>query len=294
MPYKVAKMLEGIWTVRNDEGSVVLKCKPPYAGPPPERTEAAAGGDWTYTLDVARKAVRYARRVLPKGAFNNQMRIGGQWRYLTGKDAPKVWAARVETMFAELAYPNDQEKDFITQMAARSLATRTVGGGVCSMLTYVTAGWLTMNAKRGTKIATVFDDQFNHEYCVVYYGLSPWVVADPWVGTSYCCDWRDCYFPREAIAVTTLTEVGVPVSVPFGVEFEDGVVQAARRKARVDEPVGARDQLPAPHQDLAYKDRYPWFHMDGAYGHPDNVAEGKHAKYDVAAKPDEWGDAVVD
>ena len=69
MPYKVAKMLEGIWTVRNDEGSVVLKCKPPYAGPPPERTEAAAGGDWTYTLDVARKAVRYARRVLPKGEY---------------------------------------------------------------------------------------------------------------------------------------------------------------------------------------------------------------------------------
>jgi len=74
-------------------------------------------------------------------------------------------------------------------------------------MTYVTAGYLTTIARQKTKIMTVFDSFFDHEYVVLYYGTSSYVVADPWVGKSYACLWDDYSFPANHVSVYTLVEI---------------------------------------------------------------------------------------
>lgn len=98
-----------------------------------------------------------------------------------------------------------------------------------SLMTYVTADYLTTIARQGTKILTVFDRLFGYEYVVLYYGTSSYVVADPWVGKSYACLWDDCSFPAYHVTVYTLMEIEETLSVPTAWIFP-------RRKS---EPLGA-------------------------------------------------------
>lgn len=294
MANTVSQFSEGIWVVKDGGGKVLLKAYTPKEEPPETRNQACSGDDYEYSVDLAKQCVRHARRALPKGTFNNQMEVDGQMKYLTDGAAPKVLASRAETMFAELSGLNaGKPKDHITQMAARCLATMTVGGGVCSLLTYVTAGFATMLGKRGTKIAAVFDSDFNHEYCVLYYGTSPWIVADPWVGTSYAVPWKHGFFPQDAIHMTIRMEIAQTMSEPFGIEFADREVQAAIKAAKVDKPIDRRDVLHPSKQGLGQRHKYQWFHMDGAYAHPDNVQKAHKSGYTAIAEPDEWGDAVT-
>jgi hypothetical protein len=293
MAYQIQKT--GNFYVVKKDGKIHMKVYPTVNGQPPRRVgHTAKGPDVEYTMDIAAQAVRYVRRQLPRGAFNNQMEIQGQYKYLTKNVAPKWLAARAETMYASLAYRGEKPRDTATQMAARSLATISVGGGVCSLMTYVTAGYLTTIAKRGTKIVTVFDNSFDHEYVVLYYGTSPYVVADPWVGTSYVCFWHECYFPPKDVSVNTRMEIGESLSVPYGVEFTDQEVRTAERIGEInliDNP--PKNQILAlAKQGLDQKKKFPWFHMDGAYGHPDNIKPVLKMKYKPIVGPDEWGEAV--
>jgi hypothetical protein len=279
-----------------DGAQAHLKCRAPRRAQPALRIGKPEDHvDTQYAKLMARDAVRYARFTLTKGAFNNQMRINNKNQYLTDNVSPRWLAARAETLFTALAYPNDNAKDFVTQMAARSLATLTVGGGVCSLMAYVTAGFLTTSAKDDTKIAVVFDGNFDHEYVVVCYGESPWVVADPWVGTTYSCLWEHCYFPQDAVTVTTDIEICRKVSVPFGVEFSDAEIRTATRQAKLD-PVPEKEKLAADKQALADRKKYSWFHMDHAYAHPSNVADlqqGKYQRLGPVATPDMWGQKAL-
>ncbi|MEN6319295.1 MAG: hypothetical protein ABFD82_11140 [Syntrophaceae bacterium] len=286
----------GNYLVVTRDGKIQMRVYPTSEGPPPKRVgQASSGPDVEYTKSIAAQAVRYVRSQLPRGAFNNQMKIGASYKYLTNNVAPKWLAARAETMYNSLAFRRgDQPRDTITQMAARSLSTITVGGGVCSLMAYVTAGYLTTIAKRGTKIVTVFDGEFNHEYVVLYYGTSPYVVADPWVGTSYTCLWGHCYFPPESIHANTLMEIGETLEIPYGVEFTEQEVLTAKRIAGVDgiDNPPAKEKLDPSKQSLDQKKKYPWFHMDGAYGHPNNIKPEYEAKYRSVVMPEEWGNAV--
>lgn len=294
MPYSLQQMGEYIHV--KDGGQVHLKCRAPREAQPALVVGEEDHVDTQYAKLMARDAVRYARFTLTKGAFNNQMRINNKNQYLTNNVSPRWLAARAETMFTALAYKDDNARDFVTQMAARSLATRTVGGGVCSLMAYVTAGFLTTNAKDGTHIAVVFDGEFDHEYVVVRYGGSPWVTADPWVGTSYSCLWDHCYFPRDAVTVTTEIEICRKVSVPFGVEFLDAEVRRATNEAKLNQAVPENQKLATDKQDLRDKKKYSWFHMDNAYAHPTNVADGQRGKYErlgPVVTPEMWGEAAL-
>jgi hypothetical protein len=291
--YQILKT--GKFYVVKKDGKVQMKVYPTVEGQPPRRVgHTSSGPDVEYTMDIASRAVRYVRSQLPRGAFNNQMNIRGQYKYLTNNVAPKWLAARAETMYVSLAYRGEQPRDTVTQMAARSLATLTVGGGVCSLMTYVTAGYLTTIAKRGTKIVAVFDSSFDHEYVVLYYGTSPYVVADPWVGTSYVCLWDHCYFPPDDASVHTRMEIGETLDVPYGVPFTEQEVRTAKRIGDInliDNPP-QKEKLAANKQSLDQRGTYPWFHMDGAYAHPDNIKPAHKAKYRSVVGPEEWGNVV--
>lgn len=293
MAYQILKT--GKFYVVKKDGKVHMKVYPTVEGQPPRRVgHTSKGPDVEYTMDIAARAVRYVRSQLPRGAFNNQMNIRGQYKYLTNNVAPKWLAARAETMYVSLAYRGEQPRDTATQMAARSLATLTVGGGVCSLMTYVTAGYLTTIAKRGTKIVAVFDSSFDHEYVVLYYGTSPYVVADPWVGTSYVCLWDDCYFPPDDVSVNTRMEIGETLNVPYGVEFTKQEIRTANHIADIN-LIGnppKRETLAVASQSLDQKLKFPWFHMDGAYAHPDNIKLARKMKYRFIVGPEEWGEAV--
>lgn len=293
MAYQILKT--GKFYVVKKDGKVHMKVYPTVGGRAPQRIgHTSKGPDVDYTMGIAAQAVRYVRSQLPRGAFNNQMKIRGQYKYLTNNVAPKWLAARAETMYASLAYRGEEPRDTATQMAARSLATLSVGGGVCSLMTYVTAGYLTTIAKRGTKIVTVFDSSFDHEYVVLYYGTSPYVVADPWVGTSYACLWDDCYFPPNDVSANTRMEIGETLIAPFGVAFTEQEVRTAKSVADIN-LIGnppKRETLAVASQSLDQKSKFSWFHMDGAYAHPENIKQACKMKYKPVVGPDEWGEAV--
>jgi hypothetical protein len=295
MGYQIEKTGETAYAVKKAD-KVCMRVSGPVEGPPPRRKEETSKGpDVDYTMAIAARAVRYVRKMLPFGAFNNQMLINGEYKYLTQNVAPKWLAARAETMYVSLAYREEQPRDTVTQMAARSLATRTVKGGVCSLMTYVTAGYLTTIARQGTKIVTVFDKQFDHEYVVLYYGTSPYVVADPWVGKSYVCLWGDCSFPPDHVSVHTLMEIEETLSAPYGVEFPTQEVRIARRIGDIDlivNPPENQKLLDLDKQSLDKKNKYSWFHMDSAYAHPDNIKPNARKKYKSVVEPEEWGNAV--
>jgi len=292
MGYLIEKTGETAYDVKKD-GAVHMRVAGPAEGRPSQRSEAVSKGpDVDYTLSIAARAVRYVRKMLPFGAFNNQMLINGEYRYLTNNVAPKWLAARAETMYVALAYRGEQPRDTVTQMAARSLATLTVKGGVCSLMTYVTAGYLTTIARQGTTIVTVFDKRFDHEYVVLCYGESPYVVADPWVGKSYVCLWDDCSFPSNHVSVYTRMEIEEPLRVPYGVEFLAQEV----RTAKIVGDIGLisnppeNQKLPDPDkQSLDRKDQYQWFHMESAYAQPDNIQPDRKKSYQSVVDPDEWG-----
>jgi len=293
MPYQIVK--SGNFFAVKKDGKVHLKVYPTAQGGPPQRIgHSQKGPDVEYTKDIAAQAVRYVRSQLPRGAFNNQMNIRGQYQYLTNGVSPKWLAARAETMYAALATKGDQLRDTVTQLAARSLATLTVGGGVCSLMTYVTAGYLTTIAKRGTKIVTVFDGSFDHEYVVLFYGTSPYVVADPWVGTSYVCLWSHCLFPPDHVSAHTRMEIGETLRIPFGVVFTDAEIRTAKAAGDInliDNPP-KKEMLVTAKQGLEQRKKYPWFHMDGAYAHPDNIKPVHEMNDKAVVGPDEWGAAV--
>lgn len=296
MSYLIEKTGGTSYEVKKGD-QVHMRVSGPVAGQPPPRVgHTPKGPDVYYTMGIAARAVRCVRKMLPSGAFNNQMLIDGEYQYLTNNVAPKWLAARAETMYVALAYQKDQPRDTVTQMAARSLATRTVKGGVCSLMTYLTAGYLTTIAKQGTRIVTVFDASFDHEYVVLYYGTSPYVVADPWVGTSYVCLWDDCCFPPDHISVHTLMELEETLSVPYGVEFPMQEVRTAKSIGDIkliDNPPENQKLLDLNKQSLDKKNSYPWFHMDSAYAQPDNIKPEERNKYTSVVEPQEWGTAVA-
>ena len=296
MGYQIEKTGETAYDVKKGE-KVHMRVTGPVAGQPPERGEHTSDGpDLVYTMGIAALAVRYVRKMLPLGAFNNQMLINGVYRYLTHNVAPKWLNARAETMYGLLAYPDGRPRDPVTQMAARSLATLAVKGGVCSLMTYVTAGSLTVVAKQGTKIVTVFDNRFDHAYVVLYYGTSPYVVADPWVGTSYTCLWDDCLFPPAHVSVYTLMEIEETLTVPYGVVFPPEEVLSAKSRSeidRIDNPPKNQILLGLDEQSLDKKNKYSWFHMDSAYAHPDNIKPKERRKYRSVVGPEDWGTTFV-
>lgn len=296
MGYQIENTGETSYNVKLD-GKVHMKVTGPVKGQPPQRVEhSPEGPDVYYTMGIAARAVRYVRTMLPLGPFNNQMLINGEYKYLTNNVAPKWLNARAETMYVSLAFRDDQPRDTVTQMAARSLATLTVKGGVCSLMAYVTAGYLTTIARQGTKIVTVFDRHFNHEYVVLCYGTSPYVVADPWVGRSYVCCWDDCSFPPDKINVHTLMEIEETLKFPYGVEFSAQEIRAAKSFGNInllDNPPENQVLLDPDQQSLSKKNEYPWFHMDSAYAHPDNIKPGAKKKYQSVVGPEQWGTAVT-
>lgn len=81
---------------------------------------------------------------------------------------------------------------------------------------------------------TVFDRFFDHEYVVLYYGTSSYVVADPWVGKSYACLWDDCSFPPNHVNAYTLMEIEETLNVPYGVGFPAQEIRTARHIGDID------------------------------------------------------------
>ena len=293
MGYEVRNNGSFCTVVKNSK--LQMKVYPTKKGPLPKSFNfMRSGADVNYTMALAAEAVCYVRSQLPLGPFNNVLKIGSQRKYLTNNISPRWLAARAETMYTALAFHDDQPRDTITQLAARSLATRTVGGGVCSMMATVTAGYLTTKAKKGTVILIVFDARWNHEFVVLFYGRSQYVVADPWVGSPYVCFWNETCFPppRSSSCIYTQIEIKEPLEVPYGVVFSEQQVQMAIKTAeihRLKNPP-SNQMLTVPLEKVLdnYK-KYSWFHMDKYFFQEDNLAIFAKAKYQRAAGPEDWG-----
>lgn len=234
------------------------------------------GDNLRVAQDVARQAVLLARRLLPRGAFNNR---GGvippptTWSADPGRDMQ-----RMEQIAERLL---GDSGDFLHAIACNAAATRAIGGGVCSMIGALTAGLLTVISPPGTEIICG-SHSADHTYCVIRYNNCPWVCADAWPQYSYPCRWQGSYFaPTSDGPLNYYFKIDVhqPVRVPFGLASTPSESLEPNAVAVIaGECPGSPGEIGHP------------------YGHTSNTAANDHpARFDGVAAvvgPRDWGAAA--
>ncbi len=286
--------------VKDGGGEVCLDCHYGIEGGPADmRADKVVDGDDTlYAMNLAKWAVLEARHVLPHGCFNNMVDLAsGKRGYLTpegGRVSPRHLKDRAERM-ADFFLGDDF--NFVQQLAGRYHAARETGGGVCSLVSHVTMGLVTKEAAPGTTACIVWD-QADHSFVVLYHGNSPWIVADPWVHDPWIIPWDDCYFkqPGQCWQIDVKKKAGVP----FGVEFPDETLIAAKKAGNVGEDVPRlyklkEDEDPPASNERTSKARM--YHMDHAWFHVTNIGDAAEPKWSGAgwepiATALQWGDAA--
>ncbi len=202
---------------------------------------------------IAWKAIRNARLLLRRGPLNQMLPLDDASypatplnlrgdippRYRCAPDSPKYLSILHGGMVdALMKFPPaaaegpDAEAKFVTpfeRMLSTFYATAFLGCGVCSDISALTTGLLTMLAvpkssakKRRTStdsIATILrlSHNSNHSFTLFSYGLSPWIVVDPWVMEPYVVDIDNNYFPRSGISAFTELRVFESMEAPFGI-----------------------------------------------------------------------------
>jgi hypothetical protein len=190
-------------------------------------------------MAMAWSAVRRARKLLPKGAFNN--RAGLPKKILREEQYPKWQNLFIDMNVGELIgiganiVANQRgippEEDFVLQHAILARVTAAVGGAVCSKIATLTLGILTATALPGTRVAQVWHNS-DHEFLLVGYGNSPWIVADPWPHNSYITPLSHNLFRDDNIERHNRVTIHKKCREPFGVIFRDPVVEKALESTR--------------------------------------------------------------
>lgn len=265
------------WSVLTDsdlDDSWILASGPVTQGAPDNRAtmaEAAqtAGSmaDFYRAFYIAIYAVKATRIVLSRGALNAVFPLDPElnpddapanyWdpdrspRYVCGSVSPKYLYDISEGLFNDLyqvkitgggmvrQVVNQLPRDPLIGIMARYYGAMTVGGGVCSMISAVTAGLATMAAypvifnpddpNDYTEILVCYHGA-DHSFCVVGYRGSPWIVADPWVGEPFIVPWEENFFDREGVQVYQRICVRHRLPIPWNVE----ILAAAYNRGALD------------------------------------------------------------
>jgi hypothetical protein len=191
-------------TVRNDFGVNLHTYREWVAGPPPQREGDLRSEGTQEALDMAYYAVRSAREMLPLGPLNNREDLHPD---ILRRERYPRWIDTLIDLQMEAFVANGNDivqhrrrippgEDFVLQQACLAHAVWRYGGGVCSKIAALTLGILTKEAEPGTRLAQVYH-QLNHEFVLVAYGDSPWIVADPWTHNSYVIPLDYCSFGEE-------------------------------------------------------------------------------------------------
>ncbi|MCH2205688.1 MAG: hypothetical protein MK132_07445 [Lentisphaerales bacterium] len=306
-------------------------------GRPAKINGSITSEDGQYTLKIAKEAALYARAVLGRGTLNACMVTrsstakvarekkklqGGkleageaflEYGFLTDKLSPKFLMGKIDEM-KQVLYGNGPHKDHpLRQFASHSFSARTVGAGVCNLIAAVVAGRLTTQAKSGTKFCVVLDEDCGHEYVVLSYGKSPWVVCDPWVQQVYCCKWEDNLFEPKDVTKYWEFALEETLSIPFGIEFKDSEVKAAEAKAGIKDIIKPENY---PNKYLSGKknggsqkssklEKNTWWLCEqnvkkNKYGNMEpcvwnedtNIKSEAKGQYKLIAGPFEWGNNV--
>ncbi len=312
--YKLAK--EGTKAlVKDASGAVCLECFPGKRGTegldPKVADEQASKGHWSEDTNFMRHAAYWAikktRSALPYGPFNNTMLVGGKPRYLTPTKklskahaqvdcqlAPRVLVSAAESFFARLG----ANREDLIQMAVRGFGAQLVKGGVCSLISHVTMGFITTGFPDGAEAALVYSG-FDHSFCIARYKSSPWVPVDPWVMRPYALPMQNCLFDFDSIQSNYRFVIRKKVDVPYGVTF-GGAEPVAKDELRIPDDAwraaadwaGIRPD-PGSYSDESYRPvsdvekdlqillsgasaaekgrRAPWFHTDHVWHHRDNL-----------------------
>src|SRR5262249_42796578 len=138
-----------------------LVCREGDGGPPAARDDQErTGDDADEIIAIASRAIRTARALCPGGTFNNAKRYeAGDYVYQSDVDDIRWLISKSETMRSFLQMLPDEEAEipFLHSMAAMGKATFLSGGSVCSQMSHLTLGLLTMLAPRNALIAVVYD-----------------------------------------------------------------------------------------------------------------------------------------
>lgn len=183
-------------------------------------------------MAMAWRAVRIARSLLPKGAFNN--RAGLPPAILAREQYPRWQNLYIDAGVGNLIESGqaivEQQRgippseDIVLQHAILAKVTQTVGGAVCSKIASLTLGILTTTAQPETRVAQVWHNS-DHEFLLVGYGNSPWIVADPWPHRSYITPLAYNAFKADGIERHNRVTIHKKCREPFGVIFRDPAVQ---------------------------------------------------------------------
>jgi len=275
--------------VLNNYGVDKLECREWVVGAPPHRGGNPESDDADTAMDMAFRAVRSAREILNKGPFNNR---GGLPADILGRERYPRWQdTLVEEQLGELmANANNivngqrnipPQEDFLLQQACLGHLTAHARGGVCSKIASLTLGILTLDADPGTRVAQVYHN-LNHEFVMVAYGNSPWIVADPWVHNSYNVPMNRCNFGDEARIVRNMFMiVHRPCRYAFGVDINfqefNRIREQVRRRLN-------REYPPDP----------SFYQMGQDFQQDDNLRAARDSEYPLAADRTQWGPGVFD
>lgn len=217
---------------------------------------ANAVGDMNKAKEIAAWATKATRNMLTQGAFNavfplhpddnpddapaNFHDADHAPSYLTGEVSPKHLYDISEDMFMDLSVEklwagaivreivSTLPRDPLVQLLARFYGTVTARGGVCSMMSAVTAAMASLTAypvefdgANYTELL-ICSHGADHSFVVVGYGNSPWIVADPWVAEPYIIPLEDNYFNQDGIKLYQHVCIGKRFTVPFGIPIVQG------------------------------------------------------------------------
>jgi hypothetical protein len=264
--------------------------------------------DTKFAMHLAVWAIKKTRSALPYGTFNNSMIIDGAAQYLTPTKtidnvekqlSPKLLADAADQFHMEFAWKGGVEAlatddpkpdNLVESLAARAYGARLIKGGVCSLVSHVCLGYLTMGCPAESEAAVVYHGA-DHSFCVMRYKTSPWIVVDPWVRFPYAIPWGNTYFGFKGLVNNYRVKITKKVDVAFGVTVggEKGSETELRLpQARIDKGArGAGIRLDA----TTYPDKH-WraltdvkkelksgdytgtgnFHYGHVWGHKDNLS----------------------
>ena len=245
------------WSSLHDtvvDGGWVVAASKIKAGPPVDKsTNPSSGNDYKKAVEMATYAIKATRYLMKEGAYNARFPMHSSSnpvddvanyadpshppRYVSDF-SPKYQYDRAEDLFNELASEHifagslvrsqigSVPLDPLSQIMARSHATLLCRGGVCSMMSAATVAMISLQsypiAYKGSHDYTevcVCSHSADHSFCIVSYGGSPWIVADPWVGEPYAIPLADNYFDRAGIQQYQRILFARRCKTPWGIEL---------------------------------------------------------------------------
>ena len=198
------------------------------------------------TFVTAKNAIAAVRKMLPKGPFNNRGDLDENIKLrepypdysnaLILAMSGEAFEQLQPLMEKELGHKLAPEELVKLSSVCKSEATKRVGGGVCSMIATMTTCMLTSMAQPGTEICQVCSEFSDHEYVIIKYGTSRWMLVDPWTLTSHVVPFSDALFGPGGVSkyfkvtVDEQAEDGKPFGIDPSLVDWDAIEQKMRKE----------------------------------------------------------------